>query len=572
MTRTWRLARTNWLGVARRHALFCVCALVALGVVACSNATKKNAPGDGAGGGAGEAGSASVTTGDGGLSSSGAGGSDTGSATGGGSTSTGGTGGAGGSDTTGSSAATSAGEAGGAGMAGAGGSAGMGIDAFCELLQARARSWLRECRSFGDSGDFWGTQRIDRFCSSGRAAVEAGRLEYDPVQAEACAALSVGGCEDIEAFAYSVENIPQAGALQADVCEGVVTGLVPLGGACHGDSTDYAYECSEGYCTTATCPGTCTAYASIGGACDLEPKACDPSVAFCNSEGDCQAYVALGGGCDEAPCTPGDLCRFDETEGSSRCVPSVEPGGNCDPALTQCAQNLECYQGVCVDQVPLGATCVDTAHCPASAYCNGTCVARVPVDGDCSLGQTCVDEALCDGVSCVVPGAEDEPCPCASGLYCDDGGTCRVLGAVGADCTTAEGAAAPSQCEAELRCVPSEIETGVPVAFACQPQGGAGDPCLPQTANTCRVPFFCHPTNFTCSAPAGADETCNFALVRDSCQADQYCACVLDCDGLAHQATAECTARLDNGSECTTDKSCASSVCSSTCQAESLCR
>ena len=542
---------------------------MAVGVVACSDPTKKHAPADGAGGEAGEAGetdSASVTTGDGGTSASGAGGSDTGSATGGGSTS------AGGSDTTSSSAATSAGEAGGAGMAGAGGTAGLGIDAFCELLQARARSWLRECRSFGDSADFWGTQRIDRFCSSGRAAVEAGRLEYDPVQAEACAALSVGGCEDIEAFAYSVESIPQAGWLQSNVCEGVVSGLVPLGGSCHADSTDYAYECAEGYCTTETCPGTCTAYASLGGDCELEPKACDRRVAYCNSEGDCQAFVEPGGSCDNAQCTPGDFCRLDETEGGSRCVPAIEPGGNCDPALAQCAQNLECYLGVCTDQVPLGAECVDTAHCPASAYCDGTCIARVPVDGDCSLGQICVDEALCDGSSCVIPGTEDEPCPCASGSYCDEDGICQVLGAVGVDCTTAEGGPAPSQCEADLRCVPSQIETDVPVAFACQPQGGEGDPCLPQTANTCRAPFFCHPTSFTCSVPAAADEVCNFALVWDSCQPDQYCACTSNCDGLAHQATAECTARLDDGTECAAGKSCASGVCSSTCQPDLLCR
>ena len=165
-----------------------------------------------------------------------------------------------------------------------------------------------------------------------------------------------------------------------------------------------------------------------------------------------------------------------------------------------------------------------------------------------------------------MPGAEDEPCPCASELYCDEDSTCRVPGAVGADCTTTD------RCETDLHCVPSQIEAGVPVAFTCQPLGGAGDPCLPESANTCRVPLFCHPTNFTCTAPAGAGEQCNFAFVRDSCEPDQYCECTSNCDGLAHEATAECTARLEDGAECAAAKACVSGVCSSTCQPESLCR
>jgi hypothetical protein len=164
---------------------------------------------------------------------------------------------------------------------------------------------LRTCRvGFGDASGWWGTTNIDTFCSTGRAAVVAGRLSYDPVQAEACAAKSVGDCDSIAAFAFP----SRGGIWNAQECAGVVVGSVPPGGECYADSTQYSSECANGFCGGDSCPGHCQSYAAVGDDCDLETLFCDPAEATCDA-GKCAVYPGPGEPCvSDVTCRPDLLC------------------------------------------------------------------------------------------------------------------------------------------------------------------------------------------------------------------------------------------------------------------------
>jgi hypothetical protein len=419
-------------------------------------------------------------------------------------------------------------DAGQTGEGGAGGAAAAGItlDQFCEL-QVRAREWLRECRPFfGDASGWWGAQNIDQFCSSGREAIEAGRLIYDPVQAAACAELSVGGCEDIEAFAFGVGQ-PQSGFLQSSVCEGVVTGTVALGDACHANSQLYASECVEGFCSSDACPGTCTAYSEVNDSCDGSSSACDPATAYCDAE-QCQPLSGVGEPCDGLlPCAPGLTCWTGID--SSACVMPVAAGQPCEAATDLCVAGAICRQGECATQVPLGQPCNSATQCPADAYCSETCQQAVPLNGDCSGGQQCVAGTTCVADACRLYGQAGEDCPCETGLWCD-------------------------------------------AANDCQPPGGVDEACDPRYLGTCELPLFCDPTSSQCVAPAAENDPCNFATPLDSCQAGLYCSCSSGC-GVPYQATASCQPRLADDADCSRSEQCLSGTCTNLkCATPPLCK
>jgi hypothetical protein len=426
---------------------------------------------------------------------------------------------------------TMAGQPGAAGS----GSEGMSVDEFCEL-QARAREWLRECRPFfGDASGWWGAQNIDQFCGSGRDAIDAGRLTYDPVQAATCAALSVGGCEDIEAFAFGA-GAAQAGFLQTNDCAGVVIGTVALGDPCHADSTKYTSECAEGFCSRDACPGVCTAFSAVNGPCDGVSTACDPAEAVC----------------DQGVCVALD--------------PVLGVGDDCSAAPDACVTGAICHQGECALEVPLGAMCNSDAQCPDSAYCSTTCQQRVAVNGDCTNGAQCVAGALCNGTTCDALGQDGDACPCDTGFWCGTDEQCHDLLAEGESC-----AAINSVCEPQLVCVPSGVGASGPTGMECQPRGGAGDFCNPQYPGTCQAPFFCDPSTFTCLAPSAENGPCNLVVPLDSCQEGLYCYCGADC-APAHQAVATCESRLADNDDCSRHEACLSGSCiDSVCAPKTTC-
>jgi hypothetical protein len=400
---------------------------------------------------------------------------------------------------------------------GAGGApeAGMSLDEFCQLRE-RASEWLRECRTFGDAIGWWGTQNIVELCSSGREAIEAGRLVYDPLQAAECYALSVGGCDNIEAFAFGQLG-GQAAFLMSNVCQGVVKGAVALGDDCHAGSTRYGDECADGFCSHDACPGTCTAFSAIDEGCDGISSECDPATSFCNASNVCEAYAEADAECSgSVPCAAGYRCH-DGIDGPGQCVPIIEVGRACSASLDQCVSGSICYQGECATEVPLGADCNSPSICPAGAYCNLTCQKVIAVDDDCPNGYGCADGATCVEGKCRLYGAASEACPCQAGLWCDGTNTCRERGAEGAVCS-------------------------------------------PSLLNSCQVPLFCEPASGKCRVPGAKDAPCNYQFPLDSCESGLHCVCSSDCTTPA-TATASCQPQLENDSDCAQASECLSGVC-----------
>jgi len=518
-------------------------------------------------GGARTEGGAGADTGSGGDSlEAGAGGSPGdsvgGTGAGGSSAGSGGRGGTGGVNGVGGVGGTS-------GSTGAGGAAEMTVQEFCELLQPRARSWLRTCRlGFGDSSGWWGTDNIDSFCTSGRAAVEAGRLAYDPIRARACAAASVGDCNTIDAFALHTSTSWASG----DACQGVVTPQVSLGAACHANSTRYSSECKNGFCGGTTCPGTCTAYPKVHESCD-QNKPCDPTVHVC-SAGTCEVYTKRGEACTaNSICGGGLVCALDAP--TPVCAEVRSLGQDCQWP-SQCSGDFTtCSQNKCIEVFVPDTPCPSNI-CPDVAYCDRTtltCKARKPTNGDCSDsdGVWCVEGNYCSSASkCTPYGRDGEACPCADNYWCDASNKCRPKGKLNTDCSESTTASFMSRCEEGLGCRPTAIGQSGPGNFVCTAAVGQGEPCF--TNFNCQVPLFCEPTSSRCQAPGSKGEACHAGFPLDSCQAGLFCQCTGTGCTAGTTGPGVCQARADNGAACAHSSGCKSGICTNQkCVASTAC-
>jgi hypothetical protein len=408
---------------------------------------------------------------------------------------------------------------------------GVSLDEFCSILQTRARTWLRECRvGFGDSRSWWGTENIDGFCSAGRAAIAAGRLAFNPLQAEACVARSVNGCEEIEAFQYGVRS-----TADTSPCRGVVVGAQPQGGQCYAESTHYASECAEGYCGGGTCPSTCTAYAQDGQACN-QTSPCSLG-SFCNANNKCERQLKLGADCTAGLCETNLSCAH-ETQPTPLCVLKRSLGEACQ-WTSECPSNSECYQNKCVADLPVGAPQCSSIGCEVGLDCADVCTPRLAVGAACtSVGVSCVEGARCLEGQCRPFSQVGGICPCASGLWCDVNNVCREKSKLGIECSGGNSRDVVSPCEAPLLCRATVLEQGAFTKFVCSGPGNQGDLC--QNTPVCKWPLFCDPTTSRCQPAAPKDAACNPALALDSCQAGLYCQCTLG----------NCPAELCTGGNC----------------------
>jgi hypothetical protein len=125
-----------------------------------------------------------------------------------------------------------------------------------------------------------------------------------------------------------------------------------------------------------------------------------------------------------------------------------------------CAQNLYCLDGVCVDPCNFlgeGSVCAvmkdgmtqGTGNCAKQLYCDYattlTCKPRLG-DGDpCPDFAGCAEGLTCDGAKCSPIPGEGDPCvfECKTDLVCDNG-TCKLAPGVGEPCT--------GTCEADSEC------------------------------------------------------------------------------------------------------------------------
>jgi len=309
---------------------------------------------------------------------------------------------------------------------------------------AECHFWVRFNVVFGAQGEDFclSYQRGPRSVALAELAadVAAGLRDYDATRAAECAAFFTAiDCSDGQR-----PPLPEA-------CKTMVTGLVPVGGACLED----VHCVNAAYCardTTMACSvGACVAFPAVG-------APCDPEIG-CGADARC-----LG----EAPATPtcyafapGAACVFGSCGYGHDCV-----GGTCQPAPgldMPCSMEAGCADPhrwvgaarprpgrVCLARDRVGGPCATFGAHP-DLWCdrpdpaqNGTCRALPAELGEpCEPGVSpCRPPLVCDPVSatCVAFEVLAEGAACGAPTsacdwqhYCD--GTCRPLRADGEPCS-----------------------------------------------------------------------------------------------------------------------------------------
>ena len=264
-------------------------------------------------------------------------------------------------------------------------------------------------------------QEEPHFFVSLQALVAAGRIQYDGLKARTC-------LDEYDALTTCDRHVVNAPSFAA-MCDEVLVGLVPEGGACFFDD-----ECqNRGSCSGKTgcddafaecCAGTCTAGATVvpaGGDCSAPPANCEEGTTCVTSSGGLATCVPLavtvGASCASIACASSLIC---DAQTKTCRLPSPE-GGACTPGLN----GLDC----------------DDAH----DFCDptGHCTARLAIGAPCTrAAQACVGWAACDATTstCVALPLVGQPCAsgdsplaCLGGVRCDPTGICALL-PVGASC------------------------------------------------------------------------------------------------------------------------------------------
>lgn len=254
------------------------------------------------------------------------------------------------------------------------------------------------------------------------AAVDAGKIRFDPVSAETCnAAIAARSCD---VTAADTRQLP-------DVCDRVLVGTIAAGATCLDDRTCGTGRCDAARCEqNACCPGGCAAYAAPA----KIDEACDPEVgcvdgAFCGADKLCHALVAMAGACrTDAECAIGLACIGPTELQAGACRPLPKLGEPCP--YQRCAEiGARCDGQTCVPIGTTGDRCADSTECSEFHVCDSAsqrCLDQPRLGDPCS--GICAGEAWCEvtGASgtCRSPQPNAAPCSadnqCAT-QYCEEG-------------------------------------------------------------------------------------------------------------------------------------------------------
>lgn len=229
-------------------------------------------------------------------------------------------------------------------------------------------------------------------------SVAAGRIVYDPAQAQSCVdALAVLTCDTND----------KAWLSGPAACRGVFEGTVADGGECFTGLECLSQACSVPDCGLACCVGTCAPTevpGAVGQPCGNGRCVDD---AYC-SGGTCRAFIPAGGACT---------------------------------ASYYCASGLGCVGAVCADFPERGEPCPQQVCSGSGDRCDTqTCVPRLGFGGVCSVARDCQDPLYCaSDRHCRAPATAGQTCsltiPCAAGAYCAAGNTCATVLEDGQACT-----------------------------------------------------------------------------------------------------------------------------------------
>ncbi len=279
------------------------------------------------------------------------------------------------------------------------------------------------------------TDAIEDGFGSIEAAVDAKRIKYDGAKVEDCLAdLGQRSCDELL-------------LREPDACSHVLEGTLAEGEDC-----SQSEECAGlTYCNFASsCPGTCTALETTGGACKRDSQ-CASGLVCSEMTERCVTPAGAGDACGgaEPACAPGYFCQgANEDEGTSgncRGYDEVFAGGAgdaCDIVKNEfCQSDLSCaidavgadsvLEASCTAQVGSGEACKIAVPdmCPADEYCNVPAALPITLEGTCTsrpeAGEPC---------GLATPFAK-EGTLCAAYARCD-AGTCRALAGLGESCET----------------------------------------------------------------------------------------------------------------------------------------
>jgi hypothetical protein len=187
--------------------------------------------------------------------------------------------------------------------------------------------------------------------------------------------------------------------------------------------------------------------------CDLQPEACETSLAWATDCGDCGrscasyagtqcaldgscTIVCDSGACVPFPCPPGFVdCNFED---NVPCETQVVNGFDCQACAGHCPSGLTCLDGVCRPNQAVvcgGQTCLPSEVCCVSPDISHSLSCQDPGQADsCLVTLTCTSPADCpQGQACCrsTVGGMSAPVACRSpvqcdalGILCDSGGDC----------------------------------------------------------------------------------------------------------------------------------------------------
>jgi len=296
------------------------------------------------------------------------------------------------------------------------------------------------------------------------------------------------------------------------------------GQLCDGNNECGSGICTDGYCCDEACINQCDACNITG-----SEGSCTVAAAASAGSPSCAPYVCTGASnscpstCSgDSDCSAGNYCNA-----SSQCVALLPNGANCS-ATNQCASSL------CVDDYCCDNSCVNACDRCDIFGSEGSCSAVAQGSG----GDPACTPFLCNGVLATCPTTCTVESDCATGNYCNGGGSCTAKLVDGADCNS------NSECQSD-HCIDG---------YCCDTACGAScDACdIAGSEGTC---------GFVATGAAG-DPSCapylcdgTQAACPNSCMADSECVSTSFCNGTT------CDGKKPNGQMCTLANECDSDNC-----------
>ena len=313
-------------------------------------------------------------------------------------------------------------------------------EAFCSTIQNCYGDLLEVLRPGEDCIEHTTIQFTDELATL-PAAIDAGRVEYNGVQAQKCLdEVAAAGCELLS------ERQPES-------CELALAGTVEEGGDCELDA-----ECAgDQYCDIAgACPGTCKVLEQAGGPC-AGSSDCVSGLKCNNATNRCVAPGMAGDSCKggEPDCIDGYFClgNNEEMNQPGECITFAEAFGGkvgdacgtdtglCEPGLVCEITAINPPRGTCGEKVGAGDVChvAFPDACPDDEYCagitlltlEGTCTSKPEAREDCgmNLGGTreiCAPNSRCDQGVCRELARLGEECSANATCYSENcvGGAC----------------------------------------------------------------------------------------------------------------------------------------------------